>query len=311
MARRALEIGAAVALWQDQGGQVLFGTFTMRHDRSQGLRDLWNALSAAWARVTSGKAWTKQQQRYGIVGTLRAVEVTYGANGWHVHVHVLLFVRARSCDVGTLHEGMFGRWSRALVRRGLAAPLMVGQDMRPLTGPADQALSAYLTKSVDTGGRTARPEAEERDPVSIGLEVVYSQGKAARSALATWTPWALLDGIEQGDAEALGMWHEWERGSHGRRQLAWSKGLRELLALTAEKSDDDVVAEEVGSQLDDLVHITAAGWRRLCQVPADLAHLLSTCEGQGMRGVRGFPAMQHRGRLGSQHNLRLVDPGAR
>ena len=61
-----------------------------------------------------------------------------------------------------------------------------------------------------------------------------------------------------------------------------------MLALTAEKSDDDVVAEEVGSQLDDLVHITAAGWRRLCQVPADLAHLLSTCEGQGMRGVRGF-----------------------
>jgi hypothetical protein len=43
--------------------------------------------------------------------------------------------------------------------------------------------------------------------------------------------------------------------------LTWSKGLRERLGLRFEKSDEDVAAEELGSKADDLVIITAAGWR--------------------------------------------------
>lgn len=290
MARRALEIGCAVARWQDLGGAVAFGTFTMRHDRSQGLRDLWNALSKAWHAVTSGKQWIKDQDRYRIEGTLRAVEVTWGRNGWHVHVHALLFVHSDAVQLENLHARMFGRWSRSLVRQGMAAPLLVGQDMRLLTGPADLALAGYLTKSVDVPGqRPAGPKAEERDPGAIGLEVVYSQGKAARSALSTQTPWALLDAVEQdGCAWSLGMWHEWERGSFNRQQLRWSKGLREVLALAAEQDDEQVAAQEMGSQEDDLVHITGAGWRRLCQAPADLAGLLAVVEREGLRGARAF-----------------------
>jgi hypothetical protein len=290
MARRALEIGAAVATWQARGGAVAFGTFTMRHDRSQGLRDLWNALSKAWGMVTGGKQWIKDKDRYGIAGWLRAVEVTWGRNGWHVHVHTLVFLQADAVHLENLHARMFGRWSRSLVRQGLRSPLVQGQDFRWLSGPADAALAGYLTKSVDVPGSPgASAERGTGDHgAAIGLEVVYSQGKRARSSLSTQTPWALLDGVEQGDAASLGMWHEWERGSHNRQQLRWSKGLRELLAVGSEQSDEDIASEEHGSQDDDLVHITGAGWRRLIEVPADLAGLLTAVERGGLRAARAF-----------------------
>lgn len=275
MQRRALEIGVGVARWQAQGGAVAFGTLTMRHRKGQPLNNLWSALSAAWGRVTSGKGWVTDQERYGIVGWLRVVEVTWGENGWHVHVHCLLFLDRRAVDLPALHSSIFGRWARKLVALGLSAPLMQGQDLRLLTGPADRSLAAYFTKAQDHGHR-------------IGLEVTASQSKTARHAHSTSTPWHLLDLIEQGDADALDLWREWERGSHGRRQLTWSKGLRDRLSLLAEQTDEEVAAQELGTRDDTLVVITPEGWDVLCRTPRLLGRLLDVTYAGGLAALRPF-----------------------
>lgn len=273
MARRALEIGSAVASWQMSGGSVVFLTLTMRHHRGQRLADLWNALSGAWNRVTGGAQWLKDKDQFGIAGWLRVVEVTDGTNGWHVHVHALVFVKGQDVDVSKLHRRMFGRWERALVRAGLARPLLIAQDAHMVTGPGDAALASYFTKAVDGAHR-------------IGLELTQNQTKQARQRHGTVPTWSLLDEVEAtGD---VGRWEEWEQGSKGRRQMTWSKGLRELLGLRREESDDEIASEEVGSSDDDLVKITAAGWDDLCRTPADLGRLLdATCKG-GLSAARAF-----------------------
>ena len=277
MARRALEIGAAVELWQAQGGRVGFVTLTMRHRKGQSLLTLWDALSRAWGRVTSGKGWVRDRDAFGVAGWLRVVEVTYGKNGWHVHVHALAFLDSALMepDVAGLHRSMFARWSAGLAASGVGRPLLVGQDAKLLTGAADSDLARYFTKSVSGGHR-------------VGLEFTASQTKAVRSAHGTRAVWGLLDDvIDLGDADSLDLWHEWERSSKGRRQLTWSQGLRDRLGLTAEVSDEVIAGEELGSKDDELVLLTAAGWSVIVG-GLHMAGLLDMAEKQGLAGVRSF-----------------------
>ncbi len=278
MARRAVELGAAVAVWQSTGGAVAFATFTMRHHKGQGLAALWDALSSAWGKVTSGSQWIKDKQRHGIAGWVRVVEVTHGANGWHVHVHALLFLEGKQtpATVEQLHSRMFGRWSRRLLHLGLSAPLMIGQDCHLVTDAGDDDLAAYFTKATDGAHR-------------IGLEVTQTQSKAARGRHKTRPQWGLLDDVEVlGLAESVDLWHAWEKGSKGRKQMTWSLGLRDRLGLLREASDEEIADEEHGSAEDDLALIDAEGWRHLTRTPVDLADLLTTTEAGGLTALRAF-----------------------
>lgn len=282
MARRSLEIGSAVALAQLAGYRVGFITFTMRHHSGQSLAVLWACLSYAWGAVTSGKPWTKAKDRYGVVGYLRAVEVTHGRNGWHVHIHALVFLDSSlvAPDISQLHGSMFERWRAALLRKGLEAPLLVGQDARILEGPADEALSGYLTKAQDNGVVTRR---------LIGVELTSSQTKHVRSTYGTRPPWALLDDwFGDGDADSAAAWIEFESASKGKRQLTWSRGLRELLGLTAEKDDEEIASEELGSADDDLVRISKLGWRNVVRTPELITEILNSADRRGLSGLRAL-----------------------
>jgi hypothetical protein len=279
MARRAVEVGAAVALWQSQGGSVAFGTLTMRHGRQDRLAALWDALSAAWKSVTTGSQWVKDQCAHEVEGWLRIVETTWSPrNGWHVHVHVLVFLRGKQTGqrVRRLHERMFGRWERALVRAGLGRPLMLAQDMHLVVDAGDGELARYFTKVTDNARR-------------VGLEVTQSQTKQARARQGGRTPWGFLDDVEQlGTVEALDRWHEWESASRNRKQMTWSTGLRAQLGLLAEQTDEEVAATEHGSADDDLVLIDGDGWKRLTAEPESLSHLLTLTERGGLAYLRTF-----------------------
>lgn len=274
MARRALEWGAMIAAWQGEGSTVALATFTMRHRKGQRLGDLWDGLSKAWGRVAGGKAWVLDRQRYGVAHVLRVVEVTYGDNGWHVHIHALLFLEGRPdfADVEELHGAMFGRWSRSLERSGLRKPTMQGQDVRIV---GTEWVADYLAKTTDRAA-------------AAGRELAWSQGKEARSVYGTRTPWTFLDGIEAGDADELDRWHAWEKGSAGRRQVSYTRGMREYFRLLAEQSDEEIAAEEMGSSDDDVVVLTAAGWHRLLSVDHTTLGPLRAMETGGWPAVRAY-----------------------
>ncbi len=232
-------------------------TLTMRHTKGQSLRTLWTALAKAWGAVTSGAAWKAQKARYGVTGYCRVVEVTYGANGWHVHVHALLFLERQVMDATAdqLGEEMFGRWSAALVRAGLRAPLMRsgGMDAQVAYGDAERVLSEYFTKGTYTGLSAAQ---------RLAMEATRGGQKLGRGE--NRTPFQLLASVyETGDADDLDAWHEYERVSQGKRQLTWSVGMRKELALAAEVEDEAIAAAEVGTERDDLVRLDGKAWRQL------------------------------------------------
>jgi hypothetical protein len=302
LVQRALEIGAVLSQAVAEGHSLGFGTLTMRHRRGEALKGLWDAAGGAWQRAISGKGWVTVKDARGVVGWVRVWEVTDGVNGWHVHVHfvVVLAPGSTAADLDAVAGGMFGRWSAGLVAAGRDAPWLVGQEWHIASGDdASSDLAGYLFKLAEAG--SVRPPA-----AALGLELTHTQPGRARSDLATRPTWALLDDFSTtGDLDALGRWHEWERGSKGRRQVGWSKGLRARFAPDlATVSDEGLVEREMGSAADDLVVISLSGWERLVSMPWEMPGVLDVTE------TGGLPALRARlCELGIDHSVVDHDPG--
>lgn len=287
-AERQGELAAALSTWSAAGRGVVMVTLTMRHDRGQSLRSLWDAQAYAWHAATSGRAWTADQQALGVVmprtirtgaragevveevrvPTVRVVEVTHGDAGWHVHVHALLWLARPVSDATAdeLGQRLFGRWSAALVRKGLRAPLLRSGGMEAHAGQGDLSdFGDYFTKAQYAGSE------------SLAAEMVRADGKAARRQ--NRTPFQVAaDVVALGLVDDLAIWHEWERGSRGRRQIQWSPGLRELVGLLhAERTDEEIAADDLAGET--VAWIEAEDWaRRIACVPGRPAALLAALE---------------------------------
>ena len=185
-------------------------------------------------------------------------------NGWHVHLHALLCFREQvSADLARAALGprLFGRWSRALQRKGFSASQKHGWDLRRAQlGDGD--LADYFTKMAHevTGGHRKEGGARGgRTPMQL-----------------------LADAVETYEESALARWWEWEAASDGRRQLTWSTGRRDLRALAnlSQEATDDEIAEE-DEEADVRLILSSESWSWL-QAIGRSCTLLSVIENGGM-----------------------------
>lgn len=274
LVHRALEIGTVLGEAIRAGHALGFVTLTMRHHRGQNLADLWDAAGRGWRRAITGRGWVSASEM--VDGWVRVWEVTEGRNGWHVHVHLVL-VLAEGTDAGALDavaSGMYERWGRGLVAAGLDAPKRVGQDWHLATGDrAASDLADYLAKSVSVVD-------SEDLAAGLGLELTHGMAGRAREGLATRPVWSMLD--EMAETGDLTGWREWEKASKGKRQVGWSVGLRERFAPSLdEQTDDQIVAQEVGDETDDIAFWTAEEWAEFVAHPTHPTTLLNTAEVYG------------------------------
>ena len=98
----------------------------------------------------------------------------------------------------------------------------------------------------------------------------------------------LADAVETYEKSALARWWEWEQASEGRRQLTWSTGardLRKLAGLGAEDTDEDIVAEDLDSEIR--LGLSADAWE--CVERAQLGpELLAVAENGGLDAARNW-----------------------
>ena len=92
-AGRAEEIAAGAASWDQAVNSVYMITLTAPHDMGMKLSALLPVIADSFRKVISGRAWLKVKAVAGVAGTIRSIEITHGANGWHPHLHVLVFCR--------------------------------------------------------------------------------------------------------------------------------------------------------------------------------------------------------------------------
>jgi hypothetical protein len=265
--RRADELADVMRFALEKSCKASMVTLTMRHHEGQRLKDCWDALSTAWRAVVSGKQWVTDSEAFGLVGWVKAVEVTRGRNGWHVHIHALMIWDKSVTLQVAQHVGdrMWARWNRALQRRGFDSLRDAGGlDVRMATlVPGGFGLHEYFVKLSHeiTGGQAKLAQGGGRTPFQILADT-----------LATVR--------ETGDVSD---WREWEKASHGRRQIGWSKGLRDWAGLDAEQDDDEVAAEQL--QGDELLFLDLDSWRALRGEPGRVCDLLEVAEDGGYRAA--------------------------
>lgn len=266
---RRLEVETAITVVLGQGGGAAFGAYTLQHGPRSPLDPLWRSLSACWEAVTRDKTVRRLRAALGLVGTIRAAEVTHGRNGWHPHLHpVHLFARPVSGgEVAALHAVQERAWIAAAGRLGLSAPSGRAQHLHAVHGAAGGSLGDYFVKST-----YARPAS------SVAWEATSTQTKSRTRAGDSSTPWDLLRAVyDDGDADALDLWHAWEVGSKGKRALTWSRGLRSAVGLDGEASDDAIATAEVGSVED--TGFTVTDWSPVRAAPELGGQLLTVIDG--------------------------------
>lgn len=221
--RRGVEVHTAIALHRAAGGEVLLGTFTSPHYFGDALPPLLDGQLRAMRAMWSYRATKRYLESIGCIGTIRALEVTHGVNGWHPHHHVLFFVRS-GLDLDMVKLKLYEFWSTACRLQGLPMPSFKhGVDVRN----GDEA-QKYVTKGMQG---------------KWGLEQEVTKGHIKKGRAESRTPFDLLRSYKAGDKQAGALFVEYAESFKGKRQLVWSPGLKGLFSI-GEVSDLELADRE-------------------------------------------------------------------
>lgn len=252
---RRQELTYAMVQHTAQGGHAYLLTFTFPHYMGQMLEELMPKFDKARQSFQNSKGWKKVMGKDGTaerLGGVTSLEVTYGiGNGWHPHLHMLVFCKAGAFGEGDPDaEGRLtsaaidyfrGEWVRLLEKRGLVDggnrqwASLYGLDVRGGKGAAE-----YIAK-------WGHDEAW-----GMSRELTSSHAKTGKRD--TWgtrdhyTPFQLLAMSADGDGHATCAFREFVKAFDGKRMLTWSPGLKDHFGI--EDMDDDTASAEQELDLD-------------------------------------------------------------
>lgn len=213
-AGREREITEGVGNHMRAGGGVLMATFTISHGKRDALADLLAILQGAFSDMANRRAFRDLMADYGVVGRIRALEVTYGQNGWHPHYHVLVLTNRPldAHDVEAMRLELFGLWDAYTAGRGghINAHGLDMQVARNATA-AGRYIAKELTDSAD-----------------------------AKTGSGSVTPFQLLDSDTPRNER---LWEEYAGAMKGKRAILWSRGLRDALGLGKAPTDAELAED--------------------------------------------------------------------
>jgi len=242
--QRRSELTQAVSNWKKQGGQVYLLTLTVPHYTNQHLKPVLDGLSGALRRLTYSRGWRSLSKEIGLYGRIRALETTYGQNGWHPHFHLLLFTY-KPVDIVNLQISILDLWKMACLRSSLPEPNFHGVK-------------------VDNGELAAQYVGK------WGLEHEMTKSHIKKSNKG-YSPFDLLrvhlgtaDGgffLDQDAPLAAVLFREYAKVFKGKRQLVWSKGLRESLLFDLAEMTDEEIADHIDPESELFALIPLSTWK--------------------------------------------------
>jgi hypothetical protein len=236
---RRLDLVEGIEAWKARGGRVLLLTLTVPHYAHQRLKAVLKGFTAARRLLRDRTSWKGWASRVGLRGSVRALEVTHGENGWHVHCHELLFLEGSAGGgLRGLEAEVLRMWTSACETAGAGTPNEHGVRLHD-------------------GSQAARYAGK------WGLDQEVTKGHLKRGRDGNASPWDLLRAVlATGEDEPAELFREYAEGFKGRRQLVWSKGLRDLLGLEAEVEDEELAAK-IEEEAVFLGSLSRSDWARV------------------------------------------------
>jgi hypothetical protein len=241
--RRRVELAGAIATHKAQGGEVLLLTLTNRHNKRDDLGELVRlqakALGYFMRGTKSAKSWFDS---LGSIGTIRAFEITHQeANGWHPHYHILVFARP-GLDLFASQVAGARLWIQCCKLAGLDLPSIE----RGLTLKDGTYAAKYAAK--------------------WGLEQEMTKGHQKKAKTGGSSPFDLLRRFlaDGNDSRAAALFREFATVFKGRRQLVWSRGLKDLFAVG--ETTDEQIAQRLDEGSELFARIDVPQWRQIVRL---------------------------------------------
>lgn len=260
--RNELKLACENAL--SQGLNISMLTLTVPHYAKDHLNDVLDGVSMALRKLKDRRAFKRLADEIGLVGNIRTLEVTYGVNGWHPHFHILLFTKSELNDqeLFSIQENLLSQWQSACVSSGLPMPNEHGLDLCNGLWVAE-----YVTK--------------------WGIEEEMTKGHLKQGIKEGHiSPFGLLDLYDQGDENAGRRFQEFAKVFKGKRQLVWSKGLRELLKVGEQKPDDEIITEMENASVE-VMKISYTDYQQIMKYNQEVEFLCKVCP-QGKDAIIAF-----------------------
>lgn len=231
--------------WSKQGNSVSMATYTISHQTYESCEEVLTRLMAAYNRFKSGKGYQSLKFLHGVAGSVRALEVLHGRNGWHWHLHEIFLLQGMA---KIRHKSMLAtmskRWMDVVSKSGGHA-VEKGFDLKH----ESQSAFDYIVKFGKTG---------QSETWNVAREVVRAPAKQRRTEISGHHPFALLENSERRRADAVA-WNEYVQATKGKQQLRYSVGAKQLLGMI-DVTDDEIIDAESAAEDRVMVSIPSRGW---------------------------------------------------
>jgi hypothetical protein len=216
MLEHAQDVKKALIWAENEGLIPVLVSLTASHHAGMKLEDFKAQFKAAWRMFSNHRTWRDYKKRFDIQHWFANRECTREAiddNGWHYHMHMLVFVSKGSLfnakAPGDMQEKFTDFWLHCLDKAGLTGSREHACDVRSGANVGAE----YLTKL--GVNETAKGDLE--------YEITGSGNKGKNV-------WSVLQDAMFGDIRSEYLYLEYVQAMQGENWITTSHGLRELIA---------------------------------------------------------------------------------
>ena len=266
-------------IYEQKHLQAVMVTFTAPHTRDTKFRKFISGFKVAMRNFKAGRGFQRLKAELGLKYTITGFESTHGRNGLHFHSHQIWIVEDVEKFTEELETECKLRWLESCRKSGIE-----------VTAENEKAF-------LERGFVLSRDEKGE--PVKIhsgkylcgfggGRELSSMSSKVAKNGNRTM--WELLD---SDDARDNKIFLEYVLATAGKGRIILSKGLRQFVNMEQEKTDEDIVNEEI-PESELVAMIEEEDWYGVLdaedteRVPHARAEILETAFNQGYGGLSWY-----------------------
>lgn len=205
-------------------------TYTLKHSREDKLAKLTRDLCEGLRDMKHSRGYINLIHDLQIVGTVTGAEATVSnLNGWHPHKHGLCFSGLGQSQIKAdeLQAQLSQLFIAAMEKRGRYVSAVYGVHVQ-----TENVINTYLAKIGD-----------EKQTWSLAAEIAKSPVKTGRDE-DHFHPFELLDMYSAKNIFAGRMFIEYAVAMKSKKQLFYSKGLRDILGLDVELSDQEIAEQQ-------------------------------------------------------------------
>lgn len=216
-------------------------SLTLSHKSENLLDETVSILNDSFRAIKSGKNWKSLEEQYGIIGSIASFDITFGKNGFHPHKHALIFFKdfVPSKELRKIKTIISRLWRREVAKRGGYASGRIAVSLKHCVND-DQEL--YISKW------------------GLENEISLNHLKASDGG---FTMVDLLRLYLRGEEIAGEIWKSYAESMKGKRQLVWSRGLKDSFGI-GEVSDQEL-AEREDKEARLLARIDLGTWQIICK----------------------------------------------